>query len=245
MRKAFLFLSFSLLLLCGCKRLFYKEYRNKDYYELSEGRHLFFDRNKLQEIPVSKGIYKSAESDTCSCLYRVDKASSRYCFSDLIIGMHLDIHVHSRDFYGAFPRDGSIEKIKSIKFILSGKGPDADLSPYLKEQVPLRDKMVFFSTDSIPTVPPADYVLYDRNPRCFTEYPQKDLRSFIQNYNSRKFDDGLNTIDNFYFFFSVSPACPYNIRDYKLLSTEILLVAGKHERKLFFSTSLDRTTIPE
>jgi hypothetical protein len=233
------------MLFSNCKRMFYPEYRGKDYYEISNGRHLFFDKSKLREIAVAKNAAHSTAADTCTCVYRIAKADSKYCFSDLVIGMHLDVRLRSGDLYTGFPRDGSIEKIKKINFFLEGKSTTVPLDRYLRADSLFRNKVVYFSTDSIPTVPPADYTLYSHDPRCFDEYPMKDLRSFIQGFNSKKFDDHQNTLDTYYFLFTVTPDCPYNIADYKDISTEIILFSGKHERKVYFSTPLHRTTIPE
>ncbi|MFL5763223.1 MAG: hypothetical protein ACJ77K_04715 [Bacteroidia bacterium] len=246
MRHSLIILSSFVLLFSSCKSLLYPEYRGKDYYEISNGRHLFFDKYKMQEIAVSKGIYRSNAADTCTCVYRLEKADNRYCMSDLIIGIHLDINLSSRDLYTGIPRDGSIEKIVKINFFLEGKGGNTvALDRYMRNDTLLRDKIVYFSTDSIPTVPPADYTLYSHDPRCFDEYSVRDLRSFVQGFNAKRFDDKLNPLDTYYFLFAVSSSCPYNIADYKDISTEILLRAGKHERKVYFSTPLHRSTIPD
>jgi hypothetical protein len=228
---------FLLIAFVSCRRVLYNEYRHKDYYLIQSGHYSFFEKAKTVDKPVLQEIHKSTTYDTCSCVSVINDLSDIEYFNQLLIGIQFNVKTFSRDLYSSFPHDGSIEKIEDIKVFIERKKESVDISNYLKNPAELKQNIIFMNADTS-TSEPSKGILFNSSAKCYKEHRVNDLNDFREKFNAKKFDDGLNTIDWYTFLFSVSPECPYKLKDFEKIVTVVTLKTKHTNRKIKFQTPL-------
>jgi hypothetical protein len=230
MKKICLLLFLSIAFM-GCRRMLYREYRDKDYYLLKGGTYTFFEKEKTFDVPVLQEIYNSTTYDTCSCISVVNQLDSITYFNQLLIGIQFKVAIYSRNWYSAFPTNGSIEQIENISVWLKNKKELVNISSYLNNDLKLRANVIPTQIDSM-TYPFNKSIYFNYTAHCLKGYAVKNLNDFRDQFNNKKFDDDSNTVNWYKFLFSVSADCSYKTKDYDTIITLVNLKTAHTKRSI-------------
>lgn len=227
-----------ILTFTGCRRVLFREYRNKDYYLISGGTHYFLDKTDISEKVVHNNVIRASEFDTCSCISGMKSASEKEYLNQLILGMRFSVKSYSRDWYSSFPHDNSIEDITGLSVFVENEKEKVDITSYLYNEREIRDAIIFTAVYSSSNLMEKS-VSTNTSPECSVGFSVKNVQDFLFKFNNNKFDNGLQTIDSYIFLFAISSECPYKIADFDEVVTSVELKTNNTKRNVSFKTRLN------